>query len=116
MDYWITIKQETVFLYPQSRKHAEEIHHSQQPPLSEHPATLLMPSICDFPPCSPAAHPIAWDPVSIQALGGDLTTIDADEIPQVEIESESDNELDYEFTVSLSIIKKEEEYLYTYSE
>ena len=96
VDYWITSKQETTFLYPQSRKHAEEIHCSQQPALSEHQTT---PTSCDLRPSPPAAHPevIAWDPVSIQALGGDLTTIDADEI--LEVESESDDE--YEITVSL---------------
>lgn len=30
VDHWITSKQETTFLYPQSRKHAEEIHQRSQ--------------------------------------------------------------------------------------
>jgi hypothetical protein len=97
VDHWITSKQETTFLYPQSRKHAEEIHQrSQRPALSEHQTTSMP---CGLPPSPPAAHPevIAWDPVSIQALGGDLTTIDADEI--LEVESKSDDE--YKITVSL---------------
>jgi hypothetical protein len=93
VDHWIASKQETTFLYPQSRKHAEGIHHSQQPTLSE--------------PRPPPAHPvvITWDPVSIQALGGDLTTIDADdsEILEVESDFESLSESDDEYKIIVSL-------------
>ena len=45
---------------------------------------------------------IAWDPVSIQTLGGDLTTIDADEILEVNSESRSDDEYDDEYEITVS--------------
>ena len=99
VDRWIANKQEAPFFYPQSRVHAEEVaSRSQLPTFAEHQMTS---TAFDSPPCPPAAHPrtIAWDPASIQALGGDETTIDEEgEILEVERESgESDHE--YEITV-----------------
>lgn len=99
VDRWIANKQETAFFYPQSRVDAEEINSSQRPRIAEHQATSIA---LDSPPSSPSDNPgmIAWDPVSIQALGGDLTTVDAaGEIPKVESESGSDDE--YNIAVSL---------------
>jgi hypothetical protein len=99
VDRWIANKQETAFFYPQSRVDAEEINSSQQPRIAEHQATSIA---LDSPPSSPSDNPgmIAWVPVSIQALGGDLTTVDAaGEIPEVESESGSDDE--YNIAVSL---------------
>lgn len=77
IDDWVTHGYDTSFYYPTSRSNAEHVHqqHSETCTHTDTSSFQLPPKI---PPPVPVT--ITWDPLAIQALGNDMTTVDDEDI------------------------------------
>lgn len=73
VEFWISHGHEMAFSYPQSRSDAEKVYAVRQ---GSGPGSLLISQIENMTPPPAAPNTIQWDPLIIQALGCDPTTID----------------------------------------